>query len=137
MAISSKGKRKIIVNSKTWYWWVFWEMDQTEFDGIQIKVIPENQSTFIKYGMQQQNEKRFVAIALKNYSSGVQVHCPKFENEDGNITPNGVRELIEWCCAVPDENNIRVARYAQNNKKGILKGKEARDLLSEIVKKLS
>ena len=42
MAISKKGKRRITIESRTYFWWIFDEYDQTEFDGIQIKIVAEN-----------------------------------------------------------------------------------------------
>ncbi len=65
MGISKKGKRKIIINSKTYLWWVFNECDQTEFDGVQVKIVPENQIGYLKYGLEQ-NEKRFLVLGLRN-----------------------------------------------------------------------
>jgi len=50
MGINTKGKRKITVNSKKYLWWVFNEMNQTEFDGNQIKIVPkfEDENGIIK-----------------------------------------------------------------------------------------
>lgn len=52
MTINKKGKRKIIVDFKTYFWWVFYEYDQTTFDGNQITIIAENQSFSIHYGLE-------------------------------------------------------------------------------------
>jgi len=96
MAISKKGKRKITVNSENYLWWIFHEVDQTEFDGIQIKIVAENQSGYIKYGLEQVNEKRYVSIGLNQNKYKVHLHCPKFENNNEIITPSGIEALIKW-----------------------------------------
>ncbi|MNK02262.1 hypothetical protein D3C87_200820 [compost metagenome] len=107
MAISKKGKRKIIVDGKTYFWWVYDEVDQTSFDGEQIKLVAEDQSHFLLYGLQQQDGNRMVVICPGKDGAGIAMECPKFENEYGIITPAGIRKLIDWCKAEPGETNIR------------------------------
>ncbi len=96
MAISKKGKRKITVNSENYLWWIFNENDQTEFDGVQIKIVAENQSGYFKYGLEQIDEQRYISIGLNQNKFKVHILCPKFENDDGIITPSGIGNLIRW-----------------------------------------
>lgn len=79
MAISKKGKRKITIDSKEYFWWIFNEYDQTEFDGIQIKIVDENQSGYLKYGLEQNNDERYLVFALRENEYKVHTYCPKFE----------------------------------------------------------
>ena len=80
MAISKKGRRKITVDSKKYVWQVFDEYDQTAFDGIQIKIVDENQIGYFKYGLQQIEEKRKIVISLRDEKYLIHVMCPKFED---------------------------------------------------------
>ncbi len=97
MAISKKGKRKIVVDGRTYLWWGFNEIDQTSFDGDQIKLVAEDQSHYIQYGLQQEDNKRFVVIGLGRDQGLISFECSKCENEEGVITPSGIRKLVEWC----------------------------------------
>ncbi|MFD2563819.1 hypothetical protein [Aquimarina rubra] len=110
MAISKKGKRKITVNSENYLWWIFTEFDQTEFDGVQIKIVAENQSGYLKYGLEQIDKKRYISIGLNQNKYKVHILCPKFENDDGIITPSGIETLIKWSLSVSEikskENQI-------------------------------
>jgi hypothetical protein len=105
MAISNKGKRKITVNSKNFLWWVYYEDEQTEFDGLQIKIIGKDQSVTLHYGLQQSDEKRYVSLSLGDQKSGTWLPCQKFENEDGIITPSAIAKLITWCSTETDEKH--------------------------------
>lgn len=112
MTISKKGKRKITLDGRTYHWWGFHEMDQTSFDGDQIKLVAEDQSHYIQYGLQQEDSERFVVIGLSREQGLVSLKCPKFENEQGVITPSGIRKLVEWSKKKPGEATIRVITHA-------------------------
>jgi hypothetical protein len=137
MAISKKGKRKIIVDFKTYFWWVFYEYDQTTFDGNQIKIIAKNQIFSILYGLDQNTEKRFVALELYRDKGRIYLEYPKFENDSGIITPSGISKLIQWIFTKPNNDAIRKVTFAYHKK--ILNELEANTLhntiLEEITKK--
>lgn len=133
MPISKKQKRTITVDGKTYLWWVFDEVDQTEFDGMQIKLIAEDQSHYLKYGLEQSDDNRRVVIGLQNAGVLIQLECPKFEDEQGIITPSGIRELIEWCRVRPDENTIRTIKHAYEPKLHRLSEERIRQLYKRIL----
>lgn len=137
MAISKKGKRSIIVNGRAYLWWVFYEYDQTEFDGIQIKIVAKNQAFHIKYGLQQAPENRYVVIELRHEAGRIHVRCPRFENGQGIITPSGISELIKWCSERPDEYNIRAITHAWDRKNGMLDQQQAASIHHEILEELN
>lgn len=112
MGISKKGKRRIVIDGRAYLWWVFHEIDQTSFDGDQIKLVAEDQSHAILYGLQQWGESRSIVISLRNDGGIISLDCPVFEDENGIITPSGIRKLIEWCKIRPDENHIRTIVHA-------------------------
>lgn len=123
MAFSKKGKRKIRIDEKTYFWWVYEEVDQTSFDGEQIKLVAEDQSHYLLYGLQQPDGNRFAVVCLGNNGGGIAMECPKFENEHGIITPAGIRKLVHWCKAKPGETDIRKI-YEDNQLKPYLLLKE-------------
>ena len=99
MAISKKNKNCTIIDGKQYFWWVFNEVDQTKFDGFQVKIVSADQSHFIKYGLQQKDENRKVVFALRDYKHSVTLTAPKFENKDGIITRSGIVKIVKWCYA--------------------------------------
>lgn len=112
MGITKKGKRKIVIDGRTYFWWGYNEQDQTAFDGAQIKLVAEDQSHMISYGLEQYDGERFVMIDLRHERGGICLNCPKFENTDGIITPSGIRKLVEWCKTKPGDSNIRTFPYS-------------------------
>ncbi len=113
MAINKKNKNRAIVDGKEYLWWVFDEVDQTEFDGIQVKIVSSDQTHFLKYGLQETDEKRKVVLALRDYAKLVHLSAPKFENDDGIITRSGIVRIVKWCKT--EEHKILYAVDQGNN----------------------
>ncbi|WP_095069910.1 hypothetical protein [Tenacibaculum jejuense] len=132
MAISKKNKNKVFVGDKEYLWWVLDEIDQTEFDGIQIKAVCSDQSHFFKYGLQQQETNRKLVLALNNYTKLIHLsNPPKFENEEGIITKSGIIRMIKWF-----KNEDHTIQYAVDRMDYDLTIKEKKLLLSELQKKI-
>jgi hypothetical protein len=102
MAISSKGKRKITVDKKEYFWWVH-IADEDDFIGASVlTVISEKKGLHVRYGVQQVSAERFV-VALGPYFKGIagvggcwrRFICPKFGSGDA-VTPKDVAALILW-----------------------------------------
>lgn len=130
MAISKKNKSRIYVDDKEYLWWVFDEQDQTEFDGLQIKAVCSDQTHFIKYGLQQNEDNRKVVLALKHYTKLVHLSSPpKFENEEGIITKSGINRMIKWC-----KQDVHQIEYALDGSNHNLTEGEKQSLLTEIQK---
>lgn len=132
MAVNTKGKRKITVNSKKYLWWVFNEVDQTEFDGNQIKIVAENQVGYFKYGLEQNLKERCVAISLKNEKLKIHIQCPKFEDANGIIKPSGIERLIKWCLEKPINKN-RIFTHGYNPAIGIIPNEDRIKALEAIL----
>lgn len=114
MAISKKNKRQVLVDGKAYFWWVFDEYDQSEFDGIQLKVVCADQKHFFKYGLAQHEAHRKLVFALSNYEKLVHVSCPpKFENEDGIISNSGIVRMINWFKT--ENHQLQYAKDGMNN----------------------
>ncbi len=130
MAISKKNKNRTYVDGKEYLWWVFDEHDQTAFDGLQIKAVCFDQTHFIKYGLQQEEDNRKVVLALKDYTKLVHLSSsPKFESSDGIITKSGINRMIKWC-----KQDIHQIQYALDGNNNNLAEEEKQLLLTEIQK---
>ncbi|MCA5005249.1 hypothetical protein [Sphingobacterium bovistauri] len=97
MAINSKGKRKLLLDNQKYYWYVLDEWGRTEFDGVQIRIIPSNQSFQISYGINQIENRRFLSIHLQKDGAHLRFYCPKFENENNIMTNHGIKNILLWC----------------------------------------
>ena len=137
MAISKKRKRKITVINKTFLYWFYNEVDQTEFDGNQIKIILEDQSVYLKYGLKQQEDKRYVVVALDQNQLKVHIYCPQFEREDGIITPAGISRMINWVSTYEIPDDKTELQHAYSPQIGILQGAERKKALISIQKVLN
>jgi len=137
MAFSKKGKRKITIDSKEYFWWIFNEYDQTEFDGIQIKIVDENQSVYFKYGLEQNKNERYLVFALRENKYKVHTYCPKFENDDGIIMPSSIEKLIRWVLNFPEESEKRIITHAYNPKVGIIKPTDYKKTYNIILSKVT
>lgn len=104
MAISEKGKRRITVEGRRYLWWVFDEYDQGWFDGPQVNVATPEQDLFIRYGLQQQDERRCAWVRYRQ-DEPVQKLCPQFEQEEGILTPKDIRSLILWALSTDEDAN--------------------------------
>ena len=97
MAISAKGKRKITVNGKRYYWRAFDEYDQGWFDGVQLLIVAEDQSIAIRYGINQTGIERYLLAFLEREKPPISMSCPKIEDENGIFKPKGIMNIIEHC----------------------------------------
>lgn len=132
MAINKKNKNRVVVGGKQYLWWMFDEFDQTEFDGIQVKVVSSDQTHFLKYGLQQVANERKVVLSLRDYAKLIHLSCPKFESKDGIITKSGIIRLIKWCRS--KEHQIQ---YACDGKRNKLNAEQKTCLLKELQKMMS
>lgn len=137
MTVSKKEKGTIVVDGKTYLWWVFDKVDQSPFDDAQIKLISEDQSHYIKYRLEQTDDNRSVVIGLHNNPGHIQLECPKFEDEKGIITLSGIRQLVNWCKAKPDETTIRIIKHAYEPKLHSLSKERIEALYKRILASLN
>ena len=133
MAISKKRKNTLKLDNQEFLWWVFDETDQTEFDGLQLKIVCSDQSFFIKYGLQQFDNKRKLVIALRDYKKLIHLASPpKFEDANGIITNSGIKKLIKWC--KKSNHNIQ---YSLDNGNNQLNKEQQDSLLVELQSKIN
>ena len=109
MAISKKGKRKLVRYDRIFYWY----MKETDdwmhaYSGPQLHVVSDDRKFLVSYQPGQQNENPFLIIKGREYEGlpdiggpWVRVKVPHWE--DKAITPGFVRRLIDWCLEEKDE----------------------------------
>lgn len=100
MAVAEKGKRRIRVGDRIYLWRVFEDWDQAGFDGVQVTVVAKDQRLFVRYGVEQSAASRTAVVSRGSGSPHRRMPCPRFEGENGILTPQGVRALIEWSLTV-------------------------------------
>ncbi|MCQ3929722.1 MAG: hypothetical protein DPW16_04630 [Chloroflexi bacterium] len=132
MAVRTKGRRKIVVDGRHYIWRV---ADSNDPGGRlywshELRIIAEDRSLYIVYPLNPcgpskisdgiyvpaQEEPPFVfftdketkRLSEKAYQGIYSLcRCPRFEREDGAITPQSVKDLIQWC-STDSEPRIRV-----------------------------
>ncbi|AFY44808.1 hypothetical protein [Nostoc sp. PCC 7107] len=100
MAVSTKNRRKIVINNRKFIWYVKDDPDSSDFV---LHVISENKNFIVNYHLQQPKSTCYLIILGKEFpglpdagNKWIRVLCPQWEI-DSIITPSSVRQLIEWC----------------------------------------
>ena len=113
MAISKKGKRKIVTSGVTYYWYVEPDFDPYTGHSLLVTIISEDKQFLIKYYIAQCKDNFFLTVLGSKFSEGTNTGgvykrfmCPKF-GEEGIFTPKDVVKLIEWCLN-PNAEKIEV-----------------------------
>jgi hypothetical protein len=110
MAVSTKGRRKLVVAGRLF----LWEVNEIFFvneKGALMHVLAEDKRFIVRYGVTLEGWK--VTVVGREFPGApehrcVQMHfeCPNFENR-GAITPGGVRKFVEWCLS-PDKQLVQI-----------------------------
>lgn len=89
MAVSRKGKRKIVVNDTVFYWYVKWDEDW--FLENTLYILNENMQHILCYVVGKN-------ITLNGMESPIWVESNKLNNPNqvSSITPKVVAQIIEW-----------------------------------------
>ena len=100
--VTKKHKRRIIVNERTFLWWVA-EDDDSPFVpySLAAHVVSEDGKFFVRYHLRQPDDLRHVTVIGEEFTvAGCggcwrRFRCPRFGTEIA-MTPKDVRRLIEW-----------------------------------------
>jgi hypothetical protein len=114
MAVSKKGRRKIVVGGRPYLWWV--QDADPEFNSASttaLSVVSEDGRFGVRFFLGQPDERRFLIVLGREFQGRsdaggvwVRVRCPEFLTEKA-ATPAGVRRLIEWSMS-PNQEFVRV-----------------------------
>lgn len=115
MAIAKKGKRLLIREGRSFYWY----MKETEdwmhaYVGPQLHILSEDKHFLISYQPGQQTKNPFLIVKGEEFNGievcgGVwkRVKVPNWD--DTTITPGFVRRLIDWCFA--EKHQLVIVNY--------------------------
>ena len=103
MAISKKGKRKLVYNDRVFYWYMKLTDDwMYSYNNPQLHIVSDDRALRISYQPGQQNENPFLIVKGKEFGglksegrSWIRVKTPDWDFEI--ITPGIVRTVLEWC----------------------------------------
>ena len=115
MAISKKGKRKLIYKDREFYW----HMKLTEdwmyaYNAPQLHVVSADKSFLISYQPGQQNDNPFLIIKGKDFKGienpgGIWKRVKVPDWDDLPVTPKFVEQLIAWC--LRDDKEVVLVDY--------------------------
>ena len=106
MSISKRYKRKIIYDSKIFFWWI-----APEFDGLgnmlSINIASEDKKFLIKHFAVLKDSQSCYIKVIGEYFPGkmskkcnaIKISCPDFSSSfvDRSVTPKTVKDILEWC----------------------------------------
>ncbi len=102
MAVSTRGKRKIVHKNDTYYWWVDEDYDCQTGHFLLVTVVSEDKTFLVKYYINQ-TTKRFLTVLGHNFTVNNTSDrgwkwfaCPQF-GEVQIFKPKNVINLIDWC----------------------------------------
>lgn len=103
MGIAKKGKRKIVQNTDTYYWWVEDDFDGHTGHSILVTVASEDKKFLVKYYVNQLDAPPFLTVIGKRFSGKTETGgrykrflCPHF-TEQNIVTPKNIDAIIKWC----------------------------------------
>jgi hypothetical protein len=102
MPIATKGRRTIIVEGRTFLWWVTESIEDDFVGSLVLTVCSEDRSVLARYGLGQDDDR--YAVVLGPRFQGLpdspgpwrRFACPPFGRFD-QITPKDVAAFIQWC----------------------------------------
>ncbi len=128
MAVRTRGRRKIVVDGRRYIWFVAKPSDYMHiYWNYELRVVSEDKQLYIIYPLNPHtahiisiyegidipahDEPPLVFVSGKEIGTmphyDIKYRCPRFERDDGAITPQSVKDLIQWCLS-DGEPRIRV-----------------------------
>lgn len=133
MAINSSRKRKVTLNNQKYFWFILDKWGQTEFDGIQLRIIPSNQSFYLSYGIGQAEEKRFLSLRFQKNGTHLRLYCPKFENENDIVTNLNIKHIILWCRNTIENKTYQIVPNLYSTSKDLQSDERCNTFLEELL----
>ena len=105
MALSTKGKRKLVFKEKDFYWWV-----KEDFDGngnmLSVNIASKDKKFLIKYfSVVNDKNENYIQVIGNNFvgldnktSNKNSFYCPNFITDiQSGIKPNHIESILNWC----------------------------------------
>jgi hypothetical protein len=107
MGIRTKYRRKIIFGGRCFAWYI---KEDDDLPNLVLHVLSEDKQFIVQYQLAQAPENLYITVLGKEFygamgTGGVwrRFRCPRWDNENGMVTPGTVRKLLEWCLTESDD----------------------------------
>jgi hypothetical protein len=107
MAIQTKYRRKITFDGRCFVWYV---KEDDDSPNLILHVLSVDKQFIVQYQLSQPPENLYITVLGKEFRRATgtggawrRFRCPPWEHQNGIITPNRVRKLIEWCLTMSDD----------------------------------
>ena len=110
MTVAKKGKRKIVVNEREFFWYVAEDLYEIP-GGYTLFIVSEDKHFLVRYPLNQpENRSNYLIVERKEFGGNgrfggpwQRVVCPSFDKTD-SVTPAIIREIILW--SLSEKKNI-------------------------------
>src|SRR5215510_6547699 len=114
MAVSGKGRRKIVVGGRAYLWWVCDADPECNSASTSALMVVSAYGRFgVRFFLGQPPDRRFLIVLGREFEGlpdaggpWVRVRCPEWL-AGPDVTPAVVRQLIDWCTC-PDRELVQL-----------------------------
>lgn len=101
MGVKKKARRKIVVDGKSYVWYVIQDCDSSHYV---LHVLSDDKQFIVHYQLGQCDDVRHITVLGREFQRAPctggkyrRFRCPKWPMEQGSVTPRTVHSLINWC----------------------------------------
>jgi hypothetical protein len=114
MAVSKKGRRKLVMGDRLYLWWVCdSDPECNSASTLALNVASEDGRFFVRFYLSQPPERRYLIVRGREFEGlpdaggcWIRVRYPEWQ-AGPSVTPADVRRLVEWCTST-DRALVRV-----------------------------
>ncbi|MEJ7731414.1 MAG: hypothetical protein WKG00_19635 [Polyangiaceae bacterium] len=103
VAVSAKGRRRIVVDGARYLWWVVPDLEDDFCGTLVLTVASADRKVLVRYGLVQSQGREYVIVLGPRFRSHPvgrgpwrRFRCPRFV-ADAAVTPRDVARFIRWC----------------------------------------
>lgn len=101
MGVASRGKRRIVVAGRIYWWYVGEDLEAAGM--VALNVLSDDKQFIVQYYVAEPDSTRHVVVIGREFAGSVRsssrwqrYRCPRFGSPT-SIAPSDVRAFIEWC----------------------------------------
>jgi hypothetical protein len=106
MGVATKYRRKLIVDGRSYIWYV---KEDDDSPASVLYVLSDDKKFIVQFHLGQPDQTRHLTVLGRDFKRVTvtggcwrRFRCPEWSSENGAVTPNNVRSLIEWCQSTSD-----------------------------------
>jgi hypothetical protein len=118
MAIRTKHRRQILIDGKTYLWWVSESVDDDFIGSLVLSVASHSRRLLVRFGLSQPDDSRYVVVLGPQFRGLPELNgpwrryiCPQF-GTFSQVTPKDVAAFVRWCTE-PGGNAIEVDYFGR------------------------